>query len=163
MAEDANRLPRHADDGVPEEPSDRFKRGMGLRRMVHGHDHVDAAWRAAEGDEQRRVLESYITDCLWGTLWSRNAIPSKIRSLVTIGLLIATRQERDLRLHIRSAVLRNQCSIAEVREVVLHTVAYCGIGTAVDAYEITAEVARELGQAKPDASPVGRRRTGRVK
>lgn len=148
-----------ADNATPDEPSDRFKRGMGVRRLVHGHEHVDQAWRSAEGDEQRRALEELITDCVWGTLWSRKGLPSKVRSLVTIGMLIATNQQRDLRQHIRSAVLRNQCSMAEVREVVLQAAAYCGIPAATAAYEATEEVAGDLKNLGPGPYPAKRKRS----
>ena len=152
-----------ADSADPDEPSERFKRGMGVRRLVHGHQHVDEAWRATEGDEQRRVLEVLITDCVWGTVWSRKGLPSKVRSLVTIGMLIASHQERDLRLHIRSAVLRNQCSMAEVREVVLHAAPYCGIPAATAAYEATEDVARELASLGPGTYPAKRKRSSPTK
>lgn len=148
----------HEGRDAPSEPSDRFKRGMGVRRLVHGHEHVDEVWRAAEGDEQRGTLEGLITDCVWGTLWARKGLPSKVRSLVTIGLLIATNQSRDLRQHIRSAVLRNQCSMTEVREVVLQTAAYCGMPAATAAYEITEDVARELSSLGPGPYPSKRKR-----
>lgn len=143
--------------------SDRFSRGMGLRRLIHGQEHVDDAWLAAKGDEQRRTLETLITESVWGTLWSRNGLPSNVRSLVTIGLLIATRQEKDLRLHIRSALLRNQCTMAEVREVVLQTAAYCGIAVAAQTYELTVEVERDLRELGPGPYGGQRKRATKAK
>lgn len=132
-----------------DEVSERFRRGMGIRRLVHGHEHVDAAWQRASGDEQRMALEEFVTECVWGTVWARNGLTSKTRSLLTIGLLIAMSRPGDLRLHIRSAVLNNGCSMAEVREVMIHTAAYCGVAGAVEAFALSDEVAAELNLPGP--------------
>jgi 4-carboxymuconolactone decarboxylase len=134
---------------------------MGLRRLVHGHEHVDRAWQRADSDEQRTALEEFITECVWGTLWARNGLPSKIRSLLTIGLLIAANRPSDLRLHIRSAVLRNGCSMAEIREVMLHTAAYCGIAAAVDGFAMADEIASELATLGAGPFTPRRRRSTR--
>lgn len=131
------------------ELSERFRRGLGIRRLVHGHEHVDSAWQRASGDEQRMALEEFITESVWGTVWARNGLPLKTRSLLTIGLLIAMNRPDDLRLHIRSAVLNNGCSMPEVREVMIHTAAYCGVAGAVDAFTISDEIASELNLSRP--------------
>lgn len=129
--------------------SDRFKEGMSARRLIHGSPHVDKAWQDAEGNSQKLALQELITECVWGQLWNRSALPLKTRSLLTIAFLVSTHREADLKLHIRSAVLRNGCSMDEVREVMLHAVAYCGVVAVTEAFEVADEVEKELPSRSP--------------
>lgn len=137
-------LQKQQESARQQEQSERFRNGMAFRRLIHGAEHVDRAWASARNNEHRAALEEFITDCIWGMIWSRGGLPTKTRSLLTVALLIATHQQRDLMLHMRSAVLRNDCSIDELREVVLHTTAYCGVPAAVEAFGLTDQLAEEL-------------------
>lgn len=134
---------------VKEEPTVRFKQGMRLRRMVLGNEHVDEAWRSAETNEQLYAMEEFITDFVWGTIWNRPGLPSKTRSLLTLALLIAANRAQDLGLHIRSAVLRNDCTLSEVREVILHCAAFCGVPAASEAFNLAQAFEEEMQAFKP--------------
>lgn len=158
--------PRGSPTGRPDAgrvQSERFRNGMAFRRLIHGHEHVDEAWAEAGGNAQRAALEEFITECVWGMIWSRGVISTKVRSLLTIALLIATHQPRDLMLHMRSAVMRNDCTLEELREVVLHTAPYCGVPAAVDALALTNVLARELEQQRSSPAYAVERRNGHGK
>lgn len=157
----AKQVPDRGQRAERRDQSERFRNGMAFRRLIHGADHVDRAWDQARDNEQRAALEEFITECIWGTIWSRNGLPTKTRSLITIALLVATHQGKDLLLHMRSAVLRNDCTLAELREVVLHAAAYCGVPSAVAAFELTDQLAAELATQGSSYVPEGRHGNGR--
>lgn len=121
--------------------------GMAMRRRVHGAEHVDRAWAAAQADPHEAALQALLTESAWGRVWSRPALEPKQRSLLVIAFLSALGREHELRVHARSALVRTGCTAAEVKEVVLMSAAYCGIPAAVDAMAVVRGVEKELEQA----------------
>jgi len=111
-------------------------RGMRLRREVLGDDHVDRA--EAARDEFDDAFQSLVTRFAWGEVWSREGLPRRTRSLLTLALLVALGRERELRLHVRAAV-RNGVTPSEIREVLLHCAVYCGLPAANDAFAVCRE------------------------
>jgi 4-carboxymuconolactone decarboxylase len=106
---------------------DRYADGMRVRREVLGDEHVDRATAAItplDADFQR-----FITETAWGSIWTRDQLDRRTRSLVTIALLTALRMENELAMHVRAG-LRNGLSSAEVAEVIMHTAVYAGIPAA---------------------------------
>ena len=61
---------------------------------------------------------------------------------MTIALLTALRQERELAMHVRAG-LRNGVTPEQVAEVILHTAVYAGIPAAHSAMRVAKEVAAE--------------------
>jgi 4-carboxymuconolactone decarboxylase len=106
---------------------DRYADGMRVRREVLGDEHVDRATAAItplDADFQR-----FITETAWGSIWTRDQLDRRSRSLVTIALLTALRMENELAMHVRAG-LRNGLSSSEVAEVIMHTAVYAGIPAA---------------------------------
>ncbi|MGH8939610.1 MAG: carboxymuconolactone decarboxylase family protein, partial [Actinomycetes bacterium] len=64
---------------------ERYAEGMRIRREVLGHDHVDGAQAAA--DDFTRDFQEFITRYAWGTVWAREGIGRRERSLITLALL----------------------------------------------------------------------------
>lgn len=78
-------------------------------------------------------------------LWSRPGLTLKERSLVTISILIALGNEKELAIHLASG-LRNGLTVQELEEVIYHSTAYAGFPRASDALAIaTKVVAQERG------------------
>ena len=80
-----------------------------------------------------------MTENCWGEVWTRNAIPKKTRSLITIATLAALKLPTELKAHVRGA-LRNGCTVEEIREVLLHATVYCGVPAGVDAFRAAKDV-----------------------
>ena len=74
-----------------------YEKGMEMRRRVLGAAHVDAA---ADGvTDVDADFQRWITESVWGGVWSRPGLDPRTRSLITIALLAA--QGRDeLELHL---------------------------------------------------------------
>ncbi|WP_254648558.1 carboxymuconolactone decarboxylase family protein [Streptomyces sp. GbtcB6] len=69
---------------------------------------------------------------VWGSLWAREGLAPRDRSLVTLGILIALGAESELKTHVRVA-LTNGLTRDEIAEVVYHSSGYTGFPRAVAA------------------------------
>jgi len=115
--------------------TDAYIEGLEVRRQVMGDEFVDKAF--ANATEFTRPLQDFITANAWGSVWCRNGIDLKTRSLITIAMLTALGRQHELRGHVRGA-LNNGASAAEIQEILLHSAVYCGVPLAADAFR-TAE------------------------
>lgn len=115
-----------------------------MRKQVMGDAFVDNAF--ANADEFTRPLQEFITRNAWGTVWCREGLDPKTRSLVTLAMLTALGRTHELKGHVRGAV-KNGATMEEIREVLLHSTVYCGVPLAVDAFRSAQEVLKELDLA----------------
>ena len=113
--------------------------GMKVRREVLGNEHVDRAIQKT--DDFTREFQDLITRYAWGEIWRRPGLPRSTRSMLTLALLIAQRNEDEFRMHVHAA-LRNDVTEDEIREVLLHAAIYCGLPAANKAFQIAQEVLR---------------------
>jgi 4-carboxymuconolactone decarboxylase len=109
-----------------------YERGLAVRRAVLGAEHVAAAQArttALDADFQR-----FITETAWGSVWARDELDRRTRSLVTIAILAALGRE-ELGLHLRAS--RNTgATPAEIAEVLLHVAVYAGVPAANSAMTV---------------------------
>ncbi len=61
--------------------------GDKMRRTVLGDEHVDRA--QARLTEFNDTFQEFITRYAWGEIWTRTELTPRVRSLVTLALLIA--------------------------------------------------------------------------
>jgi len=122
--------------------TDETNRGMRVRREVLGDEYVDRAEasRTSLTDE----FQDLITRYAWGEIWARPGLDRRMRSCVTVGLLVVLNRDEELALHIRAA-LRNGVTADELKEVLLHTAIYCGVPAANSAFRVAARVLAEDG------------------
>ena len=116
-----------------------------------GDEFVERAMTSASGTDSEEI-QRLITANIWGSIWTREGLDRRSRSLLNIGILIALRAEGELAGHVRGA-LRNGLSRNEIREAVIHTVGYCGAPAALSAMRIVqATLEAELDEDKDIAS-----------
>lgn len=120
--------------------TERFEKGMVMRRKVLGNAYVDQSLNNA--DEFTMPLQEFVTENAWGTVWVRDGLTLKERSLITVAAIIALNRPHELKLHVRGA-LNNGITKEELRELFLHCGAYCGAPAAIDAFRIAKEVFTE--------------------
>ncbi len=124
--------------------TDKYKRGMAVRREVLGDEYVDRATKNATAFS--KPLQDLVAENCWGEIWTREVLSRRTRSLVTIAFLAALKAPAELRAHVLGA-LRNGCSVEEIQEVLLQSAVYCGIPAGIDAFRAAREVIEEW-QAK---------------
>jgi 4-carboxymuconolactone decarboxylase len=116
---------------------EKYEKGMAVRRAVLGDDYVDKAMAGAT--DFTKPLQDLVTENCWGEIWTREAIPRRTRSLVTIAILAALKAPAEIKLHVRGA-LRNGCTVEEIQEVLLQTAVYCGVPAGIEAFRAAKEV-----------------------
>jgi len=116
---------------------DAYEEGMRIRREVLGDEYVDAAIERTTPVTE--PFQELITRYAWGSVWSRPAIDRRTRSAITLALLAALGQERELALHVRAA-LRNGLTETEIAEVLIHTAVYAGVPAANAAFGVFRQV-----------------------
>ncbi|MBI3145499.1 MAG: carboxymuconolactone decarboxylase family protein [Pseudogulbenkiania sp.] len=114
-----------------------FERGLEIRKAVLGEDYVNQA--LASADELSMPLQQLVTEYCWGTVWAREGLERKTRSLINLGMIAALNRPHELKLHVRGA-LNNGCSKEEIVEAILQIAIYCGVPAAIDAMRIAREV-----------------------
>jgi 4-carboxymuconolactone decarboxylase len=119
------------------EPSERYKAGMATRRAVLGASYVDAAVTATNAFSAD--FQTLITESAWGSVWSRDTISKRERSMLTIALLAALGHHDELALHIR-ATQNTGASADDIKEALLHVAIYAGVPAANSAFKIAAKV-----------------------
>lgn len=114
-----------------------FEEGLQKRRQVMGDAFVDKAF--GEMDDFTAPLQEFITRNAWGTVWCRDGLDLKTRSLVTVSILTALGRTQELKGHVRGA-LNNGVTVEELQEVFLHASVYCGMPLAIEAFRAAREV-----------------------
>ena len=127
--------------------SERYKKGLEIRREVLGNDHVDRA--LAKVNEFNGPFQEFITRYAWGEIWGRSGLTRRERSLITLAMLVALNREAEFRMHIRAA-FRNGVTVEEVRELLLQSGIYCGLPAANAAIKAAEEV---ISETNPGSNP----------
>jgi 4-carboxymuconolactone decarboxylase len=122
--------------------SERFERGLAVRREVLGAAYVDRS--LAEADDFSRPMQDLVTEYCWGEIWTQPELPRKTRSLINIAMISALNRPHELNLHVRGA-LRNGCTKEEIRAVLMQVAIYCGVPAAIDGLRVAREVLKEEG------------------
>ena len=119
-----------------------YDKGLSVRTEVMGAAHVKRSLDAATPFTQ--PLQDWIIEHAWGSTWQDDAIlPRKYRSLITMAFLIAQKSPSELKGHIRGAI-NNGASVSEIREVLMHSLPYCGAPATQEAFRAAIEVLNEM-------------------
>jgi 4-carboxymuconolactone decarboxylase len=121
---------------------DRYAQGMKIRRRVLGDAHVDAA--EANKSDFDQAFQELITEGAWGSVWARDTISLRERSMLTLALLAATGNFDEIAMHIR-ATANTGASPDDVMEALLHVAVYAGAPRANHAIRVARETYAEMG------------------
>jgi 4-carboxymuconolactone decarboxylase len=121
---------------------DKLERGRQIIREMMGEDFL------AKRDERRSTftatIQDYSDEVCFGTIWSREGLDRKQRSILNIAMLVALGRTNQLRTHVEGAI-NHGCSVEELREILLHTAVYAGLPAAVEGFKVGEEVLRAKG------------------
>ena len=121
--------------------SERFEKGMKVRRQVLGDAHVDRA-EAAMTDADV-PFQTLITEGAWGTVWASDAITLRERSMLTLALLAATGNFDEIPMHVR-ACANTGASERDVMEAFQHVAIYAGVPAANRAIKLAKATFAEM-------------------
>ena len=122
-----------------------FDQGLTTRTQVMGEAFVNKAFAGA--DDFTLVMQEFISRNAWGTVWQRDGIDLKTRSLITVAMLTALGRSHELKGHVRGA-LNNGATPEELREIFLHATVYCGFPLAIDGLRTACEVINDYRQSR---------------
>ncbi len=122
-----------------------YERGLALRKEVLGGAYVERSF--ANSDEFSRPIQELSTEYVWGSVWSREGLSRRDRSLLNIGMISALNRPHELKLHIKAA-LTNGLTRDEIREAMLQVAVYCGMPAGLDSTRIAREAFAEVDAQK---------------
>jgi 4-carboxymuconolactone decarboxylase len=117
--------------------SQKFEDGLAVRKAVLGEEYVERS--LSNITDFTRDLQELVTEYCWGTIWTRDDLPPRTRSLLNIAMMTVMNRPHELELHVGGA-LRNGCTSEEIREVLLQTAIYAGVPAAIDGFRVAKRV-----------------------
>jgi 4-carboxymuconolactone decarboxylase len=129
--------------GFGSAPGDTLAEGIKARREVLGSEHVDRSLEGASALGEAWLEHAHRH--AWGSVWLRDGLDRRTRSIVTLTCLIALGLEREVALHTRAAIT-NGVSAAEIAEIVVHSSVYVGFPRAHEAFAVVESTLRKLGE-----------------
>lgn len=114
-----------------------FDKGLPIRREVLGADYVDES--LAKADDFMMGFQRATTAWAWGWAWGDPTLDRKTRSIINLAMLTALSKPHELKLHVKGA-LTNGVSVEEIKAILLHATAYCGIPAGLEAFKAAHEV-----------------------
>jgi 4-carboxymuconolactone decarboxylase len=123
--------------------TDTFQEGLAIRREVLGEEYVEKS--LASVSEFSQPVQEFVTEYVWGSVWSRDGLPRATRSMLNIAMLTALNRSHELSVHVRGA-LNNGVTPEQIREVLLQTLVYVGAPAALESFRVADKVIKELTQ-----------------
>ena len=116
-------------------------KGLEVRKAVLGEAYVNNALKNV--DSFNKPFQDLLNEYCWGSVWGRDELPRKTRSMLNIAMISILNRPHELRAHLRGA-LRNGVTKEEIREVFMQLAIYAGIPCGVDAFRIAREAFKEV-------------------
>ena len=121
----------------------RLVRGLTNRKAVLGDAHV--ANSLANANWFDMPWQEFITRTAWGDVWGDNTLPLKIRSMLTLAMMVCLGHEEEFKLHLRPA-LKNGVTLRELQALLTQTAIYAGVPAANGAFRMAKmTLASEIG------------------
>jgi 4-carboxymuconolactone decarboxylase len=116
-------------------------KGLEVRKAVLGEAYVNNALKSV--DDFNRPFQEMLNEYCWGTVWGREELPRKTRSMLNIAMIAILNRQHEFRAHLKGA-LTNGVSRDEIREILMQAAIYGGMPAAVDSFRIAREVFAEI-------------------
>jgi 4-carboxymuconolactone decarboxylase len=107
-------------------------RGLALMTDMLGEDLVE---RITSRNTIAPTWQRLTTEVLFGQVWSGEALPLRLRSMITVAVLVPMTRPRELENHMRAAMV-NGVTADELVEIVQHVGLYAGWPCAGEALTI---------------------------
>jgi 4-carboxymuconolactone decarboxylase len=118
-----------------------FARGLDVRRAMWGHDGAEGQINAA-GDFIW-PLQDVVTTYCFGQTWTRPKLSRKVRSMITLAMLVAMARPNELKVHVEGAIA-NGVSKDEIQEILLHAMVYAGVPRGVEGFRAAEEKLKQM-------------------
>jgi 4-carboxymuconolactone decarboxylase len=121
----------------------RFDKGLARRKEVLGAQYVERSLgNVTPFDED---FQRFITEGVWGSVWTRPGLTTRERSMLVIGLLAALGHHGELALHIR-ATRNTGATPDDIKEVMMMVANYAGIPAGNAAIAVAKQTYAEMAE-----------------
>jgi len=118
--------------------------GLQIFGEVYGQESAQNCRQMIEtGDDFSALHTRWAMEWAFGSVWSREGLPRKMRSLAVLGMLIGLRQFDEIKYHTKMG-LANGLTRQEIEEVFFSSIPYCGFPIANTAKAAMLEAFNEL-------------------
>lgn len=121
---------------------EQFEKGVQVRRELFGAELGEKHIR--EATDFTRPFQDLVTRYCFAELWGSDAVPRRLRSIITLSMLVALGKSNEVKVHVRAA-LANGVTKEEIREIMLHAMIYAGVPACVEGIRCAREAFAELG------------------
>ena len=118
-----------------------YDKGLEVRKAVLGEAYVNNALKNV--DDFNRPFQEMLNEYCWGTVWGREELPRKTRSMLNIAIIAILNRQHEFRAHLKGA-LTNGVTRDEIREILMQVAIYGGMPAAVDSFRVAREVFAEI-------------------
>jgi 4-carboxymuconolactone decarboxylase len=122
--------------------TERYAKGMAMRRKVLGDTWVDRA--EANKTDFNAEFQAMITRSPWGEIWTRPHFNERTRRILVIGTMMALGRWEEFALHVRAALAVGGFSADDIKEIILQQTAYCGAPSGNHAFKAAGAIVAEL-------------------
>jgi 4-carboxymuconolactone decarboxylase len=98
-------------------------KGLEVRKAVLGEAYVNNALKNV--DDFNRPFQEMLNEYCWGTVWGREELPRKTRSMLNIAMIAILNRQHEFRAHLKGA-LTNGVTREEIREILMQVAIYGG-------------------------------------
>lgn len=123
---------------------DKTEYGLKVFGEIMGKDKAAALRESAGSNAFATHIGKMALDFAFADVWGRDGLERKHRSLITLAILISTRQVLELKNHVRIGVT-NGLTVREFEELLIQCVPYLGFPAVATAMTAVLETLRELG------------------
>jgi 4-carboxymuconolactone decarboxylase len=123
------------------EESTLYEKGRAVRREVMGREFADR--QLANDDDFMGEFQKFVTTHLWGTVWTRDGLPRRTRSLLAITALTLLNRPQDVKMHVHGAIA-NGATKAEILETLMQAALYAGFPPAMGSVRAAEEAFAEM-------------------
>jgi len=116
-----------------------YERGRAMRFDMFGEAGVRGI---DEADDFQEPLQDMVTRLCFGDVWSRPGLDRRIRSMLTIAILVGQSRPDQLRNHVKGAIA-NGVTKEEIREILVHATLYCGLPAGSDSWRHVRQALQE--------------------
>lgn len=121
--------------------NERYERGKKVRECILGAAHV--ARTAKSRTPFNADFQDFLIEYSWSEIWARPGLDYRLRSMITIAMLVASGKLDELKLHLR-ATKNTGVTRDEVKEIIMHSTIYAGVPAAYSAFQIAAQIFEEM-------------------
>lgn len=124
---------------------DTYEAGMAVRREMWGAELAENA--VANASDFAKPFQDIMTRYCFGETWTRADLGRRDRSIATLAMLMAQGRELEVKMHVKGGIA-NGLTVAEIRELVLHTMIYCGVPASFTALRACEEALADIERSK---------------